>query len=57
MEESKQLSCYTYSIDVLVTVVAKDAKEAEERVESGLGYLVDRKLTLVTEEKLKGLPE
>jgi hypothetical protein len=53
MEESKELSCYTYSINVIVSVVAKDEKEAEERVESGLGYLVDRQLTIVNQEKLQ----
>ena len=57
MEDSKDLSCYTYSINVLVTVVAKDEKEAEERVEAGLGYLVDRKLLIVSKEKLKSLPQ
>jgi len=53
-EEVKDLSCYTYSINVVVSVVAKDITEAEERVESGLGYLIDRQLVVVNEEKLKG---
>ena len=57
MEDEKELSCYTYSINVIVTVVAKDVTEAEERVESGLGYLVDRKLVLVSQEKIKSFTE
>ena len=57
VEEVKDLSCYTYSINMLITVVAKDEKEALERVDSGLGYLVDKKIILFSEEKLNSLPK
>jgi hypothetical protein len=57
MEESKDLSCYTYEIKILVSVVAKDQQEAEERVESGLGYLVNKTLTIINEDKLTTIPQ
>jgi hypothetical protein len=46
-KEVENTTCYTYKVEMLIQVLAKDEPTALEQLEKSGGYVTDRQITLM----------
>lgn len=47
MAENESTSCYTYKVEMVIQILAKDEATAKEQLDKQGGYVSNRKVTLV----------